>query len=151
MVAITRIASVRSASRSFMSDSLEATHDDVRFAVDAPSGGLSAQDRVPRRLTIYARYAREVQSVSGWIADFNSSLSKQASPTPFEILNCWSPYVRGQISGQHGTRARTILIIQLPSGPYYRLGPPNNSDRSSPCRQHRLLDAKRSLQSGAAH
>ena len=40
MVAICWIASAGSASGSFMSGFLEATHDNVRCAVDAPSGGI---------------------------------------------------------------------------------------------------------------
>lgn len=40
---------------------LETTHDDFRFAVDAPSGGLSTRFRSPRPLTIYAENVENVR------------------------------------------------------------------------------------------
>ncbi len=39
---------------------MEATHDDVRFAVDAPSGGIIDADLFPRPFTIYARNVEDV-------------------------------------------------------------------------------------------
>ena len=39
---------------------MEATHDDVRFAVDAPSGGIIDADRFPRPFTIYAGNVEDV-------------------------------------------------------------------------------------------